>query len=344
MAVKNKKRLVNWEPTNIKAEMLKKYPPAHHPGHHHHARLHLRRLQGRHPRADPRHRQHHPRPHRLRILLLADPAQPDRRLRRGATTTCPTASPRTCRKDIIFGGEKKLEAAIQEAYELFHPKAIAVFATCPVGLIGDDMHAVAKKMKEKLGDCNVFAFSCEGYKGVSQSAGHHIANNQVFKHVVGENDERRGRFHQPARRVQHRRRRLRDRPDLLRAAASPRRHLLRQLHLRPVRNSAHHGRPERGHVPPLDQLRGRHDGDQIRHTLGQGQLHRRRGHGQDPRKIAQYFDDKAHRPGRSGHRRGNARREEAGEVKPRTEGKTAMLFVGGSRAHHYQELFEGSSA
>ena len=37
--------------------------------------------------------------------------------------------------DIIFGGEKKLEAAIQEAYDLFHPKAIAVFATCPVGLL-----------------------------------------------------------------------------------------------------------------------------------------------------------------------------------------------------------------
>ncbi len=36
-------------------------------------------------------------------------------------------------QDIIFGGEKKLEAAIQEAYEIFHPKAIAIFATCPVG-------------------------------------------------------------------------------------------------------------------------------------------------------------------------------------------------------------------
>ena len=43
-------------------------------------------------------------------------------------------------------------------------------------------------MKEKLG-INVFAFSCEGYKGVSQSAGHHIANNQLFKHVIGLNDE-----------------------------------------------------------------------------------------------------------------------------------------------------------
>jgi nitrogenase molybdenum-iron protein alpha chain len=55
-------------------------------------------------------------------------------------------------EQIIFGGEKKLKQAIQEAYDLFHPKAIGLFATCPVGLIGDDIHAVAREMKEKLED------------------------------------------------------------------------------------------------------------------------------------------------------------------------------------------------
>lgn len=90
-------------------------------------------------------------------------------------------------QDIVFGGEKKLKAAVQEAYDIFKPKAIAIFSTCPVGLIGDDVHAVAREMKEKLG-INVFGFSCEGYRGVSQSAGHHIANNGVFKHIVGEDD------------------------------------------------------------------------------------------------------------------------------------------------------------
>lgn len=90
-------------------------------------------------------------------------------------------------EEIIFGGEKKLKQAIQEAYDLFRPRAIAICSTCPVGLIGDDVHAVAREMKEKLG-INVFGFSCEGYKGVSQSAGHHIANNQFFKHVVGQSD------------------------------------------------------------------------------------------------------------------------------------------------------------
>jgi len=33
-------------------------------------------------------------------------------------------------------------------------------------LIGDDIHSVAREMKEKLG-INVFAFSCEGYKAYS---------------------------------------------------------------------------------------------------------------------------------------------------------------------------------
>jgi nitrogenase molybdenum-iron protein alpha chain len=90
-------------------------------------------------------------------------------------------------ENIVFGGEKKLKAAVKEAFDLFHPKAIAIFSTCPVGLIGDDVHAVAREMKAELG-INVFGFSCEGYRGVSQSAGHHIASNGVFKNVIGNND------------------------------------------------------------------------------------------------------------------------------------------------------------
>ncbi|MBI5418279.1 nitrogenase molybdenum-iron protein alpha chain [Candidatus Poribacteria bacterium] len=91
--------------------------------------------------------------------------------------------------DIVFGGEKKLELAIQEAYNIFKPKAISISATCPVGLIGDDIQAVARRMQKKLG-ITIIAMNCEGYKGVSQSAGHHIANNKLFQEIVGtENKE-----------------------------------------------------------------------------------------------------------------------------------------------------------
>jgi len=96
--------------------------------------------------------------------------------------------------NIVFGGEAKLKEAVREAYEIFKPKAIGIFSTCPVGLIGDDVHSVSRDMKAELG-INIFGFSCEGYRGVSQSAGHHIANNGVFKNVVGLNDRpRAGKF------------------------------------------------------------------------------------------------------------------------------------------------------
>jgi nitrogenase molybdenum-iron protein alpha chain len=59
-------------------------------------------------------------------------------------------------EQIIFGGEKKLKQAIEEAVAIFHPKAIGIYATCPVGLIGDDVHAVAREMEEKFPDINIF--------------------------------------------------------------------------------------------------------------------------------------------------------------------------------------------
>ena len=89
--------------------------------------------------------------------------------------------------DIVFGGEKKLRKSITEAMEIFHPTAIFICSTCPVGLIGDDVHAVAKWAAEEY-NIKCIGFSCEGYKGVSQSAGHHIANNQLIRYVIGTGD------------------------------------------------------------------------------------------------------------------------------------------------------------
>nr|prf protein alpha,MoFe [Clostridium pasteurianum] len=90
--------------------------------------------------------------------------------------------------DIVFGGVNKLKDAIHEAYEMFHPAAIGVYATCPVGLIGDDILAVAATASKEIG-IPVHAFSCEGYKGVSQSAGHHIANNTVMTDIIGKGNK-----------------------------------------------------------------------------------------------------------------------------------------------------------
>ena len=59
------------------------------------------------------------------------------------------------------------------------------------------------------------------------------------------------------------------------------------------------------------------------------------------RKIAKYFDDQEliDRVEEVIAEEMPAVKATIEDVYPRTNGKTAMLFVGGSRAHHYQELF-----
>jgi nitrogenase molybdenum-iron protein alpha chain len=243
--------------------------------------------------------------------------------------------------NIVFGGELKLKQAIREAFQLFKPKAIGIFATCPVGLIGDDIHAVAREMKEELG-INIFGFSCEGYKGVSQSAGHHIANNGLFKHVVGLNDAGpKGKF----------------RVNLLGeynigGDAFELERIFEKVGLTLVATFSGNS--------TLNQFETAHTAD-----LNMIMCHRSINYlaemmetkfgipwikinfigaeatAKSLRKIAEYFGD----PGLT-ERVEKVIAEEMIRVRqtqeriiPSTNGKMAMLFVGGSRAHHYQELF-----
>jgi nitrogenase molybdenum-iron protein alpha chain len=88
-------------------------------------------------------------------------------------------------RDIVYGGDKKLEKLLREANELFPLcKGLSVLSECPVGLIGDDINAVAKKMEKELGKM-VIPCNCEGFRGVSQSLGHHISNDSIRDHVFG---------------------------------------------------------------------------------------------------------------------------------------------------------------
>ena len=87
-------------------------------------------------------------------------------------------------KDIVYGGDKKLTALLKEARELFPlAKGISVLSECPVGLIGDDINAVAKKMSHEL-DLPIIPCNCEGFRGVSQSLGHHISNDTIRDYII----------------------------------------------------------------------------------------------------------------------------------------------------------------
>ena len=244
-------------------------------------------------------------------------------------------------EEIIFGGEKKLKKAIREAYENFHPKAIAVFSTCPVGLIGDDVHSVCREMKAELG-INVFGFSCEGYKGVSQSAGHHIANNGIFTHVVGTDDTvQDGDF----------KINLLGEYNIGGDAFEIERifDLCGFTLVSTFSGNSSIDKFANSHTADLNLIMCHRSINYVAEMMEtkyglpwiKVNFIGAEATAKSLRKMAAYFEDQdlidrveeviaAELP---------AVEAAAAEVRPRTEGKTAMLFVGGSRAHHYQEIF-----
>ena len=91
-------------------------------------------------------------------------------------------------KDIVFGGDKKLDKLVDEIETLFPlAKGISVQSECPIGLIGDDIESVAKKKTKELSK-PVVPVRCEGFRGVSQSLGHHIANDSLRDWVLHNRD------------------------------------------------------------------------------------------------------------------------------------------------------------
>ncbi len=247
--------------------------------------------------------------------------------------------------NIVFGGEEKLKQAIREAYELFHPKAIAIFSTCPVGLIGDDVHRVAKFMMEEIGNgINIFGFSCEGYRGVSQSAGHHIANNGLFKNLIGRDDEKRGS--------------LKYRVNLLGeynigGDAFELERVMEKCGIQLVATFSGNSTIEtfeNAHTADLNMVMCHRSINYVAEMMETAfgipwikvQPIGANSTGKMLRKIAQYFGEKEliDRVEEVISEEMKAVDEARNKIYPKTKGKLAMLFVGGSRAHHYQDLFE----
>ncbi|GGA95598.1 nitrogenase molybdenum-iron protein alpha chain [Agarivorans gilvus] len=93
-------------------------------------------------------------------------------------------------RDIVFGGDKKLATIIDEVEMLFPlTKGISVQSECPVGLIGDDIEAVSKTKGKEIGK-TIVPVRCEGFRGVSQSLGHHIANDTLRDYVLDKSEDK----------------------------------------------------------------------------------------------------------------------------------------------------------
>jgi nitrogenase molybdenum-iron protein alpha chain len=197
-------------------------------------------------------------------------------------------------------------------------------------------------MKEELG-INVFGFSCEGYKGVSQSAGHHIANNQLFKHVIGLNNTPvEGKFKinvlgeynigGDAFEIEE----ILDRCGLTLVST--------------FSGNSTYDKFANSHMADLNCVMCHRSinyvAEMIETKYGipwvKVNFIGAEGTAKSLRKIAQFFGDKelTDRVEAVIAEEMPAVQASADDVRKRTEGKLAMLFVGGSRAHHYQELFK----
>jgi len=244
-------------------------------------------------------------------------------------------------ENIVFGGETKLKQAVREAYELFAPKAIGIFSTCPVGLIGDDVHAVSREMKAELG-INIFGFSCEGYRGVSQSAGHHIANNGVFKNVVGLNDRPRSKKFQLNLLGEYN----------IGGDAFELEALFEELGIELISTFSGNSTVksmEYAHTADLNIVMCHRSINYIAEMMEEkygipwikANFIGATASAKTLRKIAEFFNDAELTAKTEEVIARELAKVEAvvSSIKPKTTGKLAMMFVGGSRAHHYQELF-----
>ncbi len=84
-----------------------------------------------------------------------------------------------CEKDVVFGGEKKLAAAIDELITKHAPKVIFVYATCIVGVIGDDVEAVCRAAEQQYG-VRVIPVKSPGFSG-NKSYGYKMACNAIME-------------------------------------------------------------------------------------------------------------------------------------------------------------------
>ncbi len=89
-------------------------------------------------------------------------------------------------KEVVFGGEKILYDSLTELIDEYKPKAAFVFSTCIVGLIGDDVEAVCKKVAKEKG-IDVIPVMSPGFAGTKKD-GYKVACDAIMKLVGTKGD------------------------------------------------------------------------------------------------------------------------------------------------------------
>jgi nitrogenase molybdenum-iron protein alpha chain len=106
------------------------------------------------------------------------------RVKRGKTpANAQLVSSNLTETDAVFGGSAKLERAIRDAWERFHPKAIFVTASCASAITGEDIDALADQLEEELG-IPVATVHCEGFRSKVWTTGFDVAYHAILRKIV----------------------------------------------------------------------------------------------------------------------------------------------------------------
>lgn len=91
-------------------------------------------------------------------------------------------------RDVIFGGEPKLLACIDEVVEKYSPPAIFVYSTCVAGMIGDDIVAVCRNASRTYG-IDIIPVESSGFISGNKIVGYRAAAEALLKLITPKDGE-----------------------------------------------------------------------------------------------------------------------------------------------------------
>jgi len=109
---------------------------------------------------------------------------------RGALSSGPELHRISCstdlrEKDVVFGGELQLEASLRQLITRYSPQAAFVYGTCVIGVIGDDVAAVCRRVELDVG-IPVIPVLAEGFRGTKRD-GYNAATRALMT-LIGRGD------------------------------------------------------------------------------------------------------------------------------------------------------------
>lgn len=88
-------------------------------------------------------------------------------------------------QDIIFGGEKKLRQAIEEAVRRYDPKSIVIATSCASGVMGDDIEGIVDSILPNIA-ARLIPIHCEGFRSQISQTAFDATAHAVVKYLVRE--------------------------------------------------------------------------------------------------------------------------------------------------------------